>query len=368
MSLNPKHINRQLNRYFNGDMTGIEMHELEKQALSDSFLKDAMDGYSETPQGLQYFNRKIANRFSSRFKYWTIASLSIALLVMTGLYFTKKTDAVSEQSISKNNINTLTIDNVAKETGYSEIEIIPDEIETLQMIESADQIKTKAVKNDFSTNETYHAETQEKNENIVLIDPNDLLVDEELPEIIVARKAKKKVIYPYRYFYDMAVVDYSRFENREKIISKTVYRLSGGLDASFENSKARDEQELVEKTVQVGYLDYLEETLYYFSKDKYKNALKRVKTISNQYKNDLNALFYGGLCYYNLGDFSTALIEFNTILQLTEGPFTEEAQWYKAKTLIKLNEMSDAKNALADIILFNGYYAQQAGDLLGEIK
>ena len=49
MSLNPKHINRQLNRYFNGEMTGAEMHQLEKQALSDSFLKDAMEGYAENP-------------------------------------------------------------------------------------------------------------------------------------------------------------------------------------------------------------------------------------------------------------------------------------------------------------------------------
>ena len=68
MSLNPKHINRQLTRYFNGEMTGEEMHELEKLALSDSFLKDAMDGYAENPQAIQYFNQTLSGRFNSRFK------------------------------------------------------------------------------------------------------------------------------------------------------------------------------------------------------------------------------------------------------------------------------------------------------------
>jgi len=368
MSLNPKHINRQLNRYFNGDMTGAEMHELERQALSDSFLKDAMDGYSSTPRGLEYFNQKLATKFTSKFKYLSIIALSIALAIMTGLYLTKNTSLSPEQNMSKVDMTKLPAKEESSKIIREEIEIIPSEIQTLTTIETADQIQTKAIKNDFSTNNTYHSEADEENENIVLIDPNDLLMDEELPEIIVARKAKKKVIYPYRYYYDMAVVDYSKFENREKLISKTVYRLSGGLDASFENTNARDNQELVEKTLQVSYLDYLEETLYYFSKAKYKNALKRIKIIANHYKNDLNALFYGGLCYYNLGDFSTALAEFNTILQLTEGPFTEEAQWYKAKTLIKLKKLPEAKEALAEIIMNNGYYAEQAAHLLRDAK
>ena len=366
MSLNPKHINRQLTRYFNGEMTGEEMHELEKLALSDSFLKDAMDGYAENPQAIQYFNQTLSGRFNSRFKYWTIAVLSIALLVMTGLFFNQHSKLPQQEYITEGRLPIAEKNEQIKTENTSEIEVLPAAIETLRTIQVAEQINTKRVKEDFAINDTYHAEAEEENDNIVLIDPNNLLVDEELPEIIVAKKTQKKVVYPYRYFYDMAVVDYGRFENREKLIHKTVYTLSG-VDASFESESARNNQELVVKTVQVGYLTYLEETLYYFSKDRYKNALKRLNIISSHFKNDLNAMFYGGLCYYNLGEFDTALQEFNAILSLKQGPFTEEAQWYKAKTLLKLERNRAAKKLLAEIILVNGYYAEQAKELMAKL-
>ena len=126
--------------------------------------------------------------------------------------------------------------------------------------------------------------------------------------------------------------------------------------------------ELIEQTVQVGYLDYLEETIYYFSKDKYKNALKRINIISKQYKHDLNALFYGGLCYYNLGNHNKALNQFDLIINLGDGPFTQEAYWYKAKTEIQLENIKSAKKTLKYIITQNGFYSKQAIELVNTLN
>lgn len=364
MSLSPKHINQQLDRYFNGKMTKLEMHQLEKEALSDHFLKDAMDGYTETASGLNHYNQHVHDRFAINYKFWVISILSVALIIMSTLYFTKKDieqPIISQTDIQKNETPETVIIN-------QEFELLPKEIESMETIAVASQIHHEKVINDFTENQTYHSEDNQENSNIVLVDPNQLILEEEeLPEIIIAKQNNKKIIYPYRYYYNMAIVDYSRFENRVKLINKTIYTFSG-LNASFESNTARNNQELIEQTVQVSYLEYLEETIYYFSKDKCKSALKRLKTISSQYKNDLNALFYGGLCYYNLGNFHLALESFEKILQLKEGPFTEEAQWYMAKTLIKLKHPSKAKALLADIILFNGYYKEQAGQLLSDIN
>ncbi len=367
MSLKTKHINKKLDRYFKGEMTGIEMHQLEKEALSDSFLKDAMDGYSENPGSLKDFNQNIHRRLNSKGKYWLITVLSIALLVMTGLYFTKNTTKDLDSKIVKTEIEVLPEkSSVISET---EIEVIPEAIKSMNMIDKKSQIQPKKVKDDFLVNQTYHSADTVESDLITLVDPNDLIFEEALPQIIVAKKTNKKVVYPYRYFYDMAIVDYSRFESRPKIINKTVYRFNlSGLDASYESDSAKNNQELIEQTIDVGYLDYLEETLYYFSKDRFKNALKRLNIISSQYKNDLNALFYGGLCYFNLGDFNKAIESFDKILQLEKGPFTEEAQWYKTKTLIKLNRESEVKILLADIILLDGFYKEQASKLLKKIN
>lgn len=363
MSLSPKHINQQLDRYFNGKMTTEEMHQLEKEALSDAFLKDAMDGYTETAGGLNHYAQRLQNKFAIIYKYWLISILSAALIIMSTLYFTK-TDTtpsfIGQMEDQKLDIKQ----NISPE---QEFEIIPEEIESMKTIAISSQIQPEKVVHDFTENQTYHTENSKPSTHIILVNPNQLILEEEFPEIIIAEQAHKTVTYPYRYYYDMAVVDYSRFENREKIINKTVYTFSG-LDASYESDSARNNHELIEQTVQVSYLNYMEETIYYFSKDKYKNALKRLNTISNQYKNDLNAFFYGGLCYYNLGRFDNALDSFKKILQLKAGPFTEEANWYQAITLIKLKRESDAKIVLADIILFNGFYKAQAEILLGDLK
>jgi tetratricopeptide (TPR) repeat protein len=72
-------------------------------------------------------------------------------------------------------------------------------------------------------------------------------------------------------------------------------------------------------------MDYLEESMWYFSKAKYKNALKRFDVIAGQYKNDLNALFYGGLSNYNLGRFEFALNNFESITRLEDTPFYEDS-------------------------------------------
>ena len=40
-------------RYHSGKMTELEMHALEKAALEDPFLSDALDGYKYTPTALQ---------------------------------------------------------------------------------------------------------------------------------------------------------------------------------------------------------------------------------------------------------------------------------------------------------------------------
>ncbi|MFK8038210.1 MAG: tol-pal system YbgF family protein [Crocinitomicaceae bacterium] len=359
MSLNPKHINQRLDRYFGGKMTKVEMHQLEKEALSDAFLKDAMDGYTENASGIKYYNQHLKKRFGFDYKYWVISILSIALIIMSTLYFTKagqKPALISQADINKQ----IPDENISSQQEY---EVIPKDIEQMETIAVVSQIQHEKIVQDFTENQTYHLETDSVSDDIILVDPNQLIFEEALPEIIITKQERKIITYPYRYYYDMAVVDYARFENREKLINKTVYTFSG-LDASFESDSARNNHDLIEQTVQVSYLEYLEETIYYFSKDKYKNALKRLNTISLQYKNDLNALFYGGLCYYNLGKFDKALESFKKVLQLKEGPFVEESKWYEAKTLLKLKRTKETKTLLAEIIMFNGYYAEQAATLL----
>ena len=51
---------------------------------------------------------------------------------------------------------------------------------------------------------------------------------------------------------------------------------------------------------EIDYQDFLSLSLNKFKNNKYKAALINFNTIRDQYPNDLNAHYYGGLCYYNI--------------------------------------------------------------------
>ncbi len=249
-----------------------------------------------------------------------------------------------------------------------EVEVLPEKIESLQMIKKEKIIAPEKIIKDFSTNHSYPDITPSLHQNeIINFDDSTLYIDDDNHTFINKNKPKRK-IYPFIYFYDFAVVDYRRYEDREKYIQKTTYVLTG-LSANREsNTKPDDETQLIEKQVQVKYMDYIEESMYYFSKHKYKNALKRFDIILSHYKKDLNGLFYGALCNYNLGDFDAALENFKMIIKLNESPFQEEANWYCAKSFIQLNKNEMAKEILTNIIAENGFYTKEAIVTLTELS
>jgi len=363
MSLNSKHINDALDRYFGGKMDAKEMHDMEKLALSDPFLKDAMEGFEANPSALNYFNNKILRNYKFQWQWLSISILSIGFVVMCVLYFSpsKNTTSILNEEQAKPTVHQKSV------FKPQEIEMIPMELETLKVIHPNEQVQSKELEDQFSDNTSYviNEKLKPQLDNIdIKIDPK--LVEDNAPKI-VAKKLFNQKNYPYIFFYHLAVLDYSVYENREKIVKKTTFKLSG-VSADFESAEAKNQPELIAETKNVPYLDYLEETMYYFSKNKYKYALKRLNIIGEQYKNDLNSMFYGGMCYFNLGDYQKALAAFDSIILLNVGPFHEEAKWYKAKTLIRLEEIEKAEEVLLDIVAENGFYKNQALVLLKSKK
>jgi hypothetical protein len=142
MAEQSKHINysfEDIQRYLNGKMSAVEMHDLEKAALQDPFLADAIEGYTASDlttakQHLNEINAGITGKrerskiisFNKTTRWLNVAAM---LLIVTGIgvfgfYFLKNTDnkqevaevkkgSVRNQSLADsttgniNNINTL---------------------------------------------------------------------------------------------------------------------------------------------------------------------------------------------------------------------------------------------------------------------
>ncbi|MCO5269180.1 MAG: tetratricopeptide repeat protein [Brumimicrobium sp.] len=115
------------------------------------------------------------------------------------------------------------------------------------------------------------------------------------------------------------------------------------------------------------YSDILKQANEYYNKGNYKKALIYYLSILNEYPNDINGSFYGGICYYNLGDFENSIILFRNAYSTGYQNFKQEANLWIAQSYIHLNKELKAQYWLKNVIEENSYYANQAKQFLENI-
>lgn len=114
MEGNKKYSATDLARYHSGDMSPMEMHALEKAALDDPFLADALEGYahSKNPDKelkeirIQLEEKKNKNRvfgFPARSKnlWWKIAAIFILLAGVGYFFFFLKPQKINQLAINE---------------------------------------------------------------------------------------------------------------------------------------------------------------------------------------------------------------------------------------------------------------------------
>ncbi|MEO9532681.1 MAG: CDC27 family protein [Crocinitomicaceae bacterium] len=359
MSFNKEHIDiKIIEQYFAGELSPSEMHSLEKAALDDPFLQEALDGYAANPAAIKRVKKHINNQKSANKSFF--GSRTLAIIGIASLAY------ITVLVINWNKQDSIVAENpeINEEQITHEVEVIPTEIDTFIYAEIEEQITVDEIsKNQHLITELSvpDQDSVKPIQNVLIDDP--LVADPDL-EIIEETNSSRSLIYaPATYVEDLYVVDYRRIKRIKSNISYTRYELTG-VSAEFEDENARDKTELIEKEVEVPYMEYLEKSMYYFAVQTSKKALTRYLKILEQYPKDLNALFYGAHCYFNLKKYDKALefFEKEIVFEKASGmiAFREEAQWYRAKTLIKLNRISEAKTVLDEIIGQGQFYAQEA--------
>ena len=108
------------------------------------------------------------------------------------------------------------------------------------------------------------------------------------------------------------------------------------------------------------YLSFMAEAIALFSAHDHKGSLLKLHFLLEQYPNDVNALFYAGLCAHNLGAFPRAEELLGRAATHRVNTFEEEARWYQALTLERMGAHAEARAAFARIAAEGGFYADRA--------
>lgn len=349
-----------LKKYYSNEMSDLERNSLERKALEDPFLKEAMDGFDENPGSFDAFYKKHESKLTTKKNYTFVVGLSI-LIGLMGITLLVSKFNPSTKNLAENHEKIDSLPTVNLENEY---QLIPEEIDTLEIIEKTEMITISEVKKkqDQQLTKPVNGEPE-----LIAIEDDETNQDEfgiEKEQISWRRPGQETPTTLY--YFDLMVVDYRTIKRTNNNIHYTRHELTG-IAADQENGSV-ERKDLIETEVEIPYMSYLNKTMEYFSKSNFKQALTRFLIIIEQYPADANALFYGGLSYFNLGQYEEAINFFNKVLASDLYIFQEESLWYKTKALLKLNKKAEANLILDELIMRDGFYVQDAIQLKKQIQ
>lgn len=110
-------LNNDIERYLNGEMTPKEMHALEKKALSDPFLADALEGGSLSGEHFSKDVKAINKRIQPAKSYTLRIAAGVVVLISVGLYLfwpaEEQQQIVKQEEVQK--VDPAKIDSVVQE-------------------------------------------------------------------------------------------------------------------------------------------------------------------------------------------------------------------------------------------------------------
>lgn len=332
--------------------TGSERVRREIEGAADSgFERDALEGWQNSPVGMEAMHR-LDSRFSFTSK-WPLYLGSAVLVgaVVTGILFFQPEH---QQAAQPGQSVQLTVE----QTDVT----LPAAIDTLEALPQQEQIPIASVKTNQQALQEQPASVPVTNVEAIpdiLLEPLAINKEESAPKVVKQKSAKEI------YYHGLKLIDYSLY--RTKPIIETERIVLTGTPADQENEYSEEANPTV-TTVSIPYMDYIEKTMKYVNKGKWKESLQRLQLVLKAYPDDANGHFYAGLCSYNLQQYEDAKKHFSACLQLTFSNFNEEATWYLAKSYIANNEASQAKELLIVIRDQKGFYSKQADQLIRTIR
>lgn len=154
------------------------------------------------------------------------------------------------------------------------------------------------------------------------------------------------------YLHNLKTVDYRAYRSVKK--ASAAQNLLTGTPAS-ENALIDDGL----STDSVTYISFISTSMKDVQKGNYRKALMQFEQILNTYSTDINALFYGGLCFFHLGEYEKALVYLRQTERGGFDNFEEESEWYQLKCYQQLKDHENSARLINQIKERKGFYSNQ---------
>lgn len=328
-------------------------HSIERKSQQSDFESVALEGWAGSTVPISSM-RRIDKRFSSS-KGFLITGITATMFILGGivLWFMYTANNAIKPTHNEKHAITLTVEKTDV--------ILPERIDSMKIVAPEEVIPATKIKQEF----------KEKTANAEIIDQSTRSVKselniEQLPllkvDIPKTERSIKRLTAKEIYLFDFKLVDYRSYRSKPEIRTESLELT--GVPANLEDEYALSE-DAEWSEISIPYIDYIKKTTSILAKENYKQALSRYLKILESYPDDVNALFYSGLCYFNLNEHASAIEQFHQCLRSTFDNFYEESEWLLAKSYAADGQEKKATAVYELIVSKKGYYAAQAKKMLG---
>ena len=322
-------LQKDINNYIRGRISFDERLAFEERLKSDPFLADAVEGFKLFPEmAWQPINRTVV---------WKKIALVIIVLALGFTWIYVWQESTNEESLSrvvKNKSRVLSAPSIRK------IQNDAIKISAMPPVQAA-EIDIHLSKANLALPKKHRIYLQMAEPIYLgLVEPK---ISARFPE------------YRYRAIYihslKVVLVDTANTVEEPKLPKHVPARYESELKYQQSQSLYRPRENNVH---------YMEKALTYFEKGEFQKSLGELNRTSIRLPNDLNIIFYQGLCLYHLEAYEPALKHFKRTQTLMEPGFNEEAKWYEGLCLEKTGNIERALEIYREVLDQNGFYSMRA--------
>jgi tetratricopeptide (TPR) repeat protein len=337
----------QLLAYAEGKLTPAEAHDVELHLEMDPLLREAAEGL-RTPDAFTGYAQLNANRPTNANKlgWWVGAATIAATLVVYVLIVPSEVPPAPLLADVRSAVPAI---DATEETmpplANAEITAAQEQPESLLI---GHEVKARHMQPVVQEPAPIVRET------IVRVDPKPLATDSTSTPAAARPDSPPRTSRQLIFLHDLKLV-----HPRELYADDPMMRLADAhVAARFADDEAQ--QHADDAQINLHYTGFMDEALARFARNDHRGCLDDMRFLLTQYPDDVNALFYAGLCSYNLGLYKRARTFLHRAATHNVDVFDEEATWYHALTLDKLGEQQAAQESFARIAAGGGFYAAAA--------
>lgn len=165
---------------------------------------------------------------------------------------------------------------------------------------------------------------------------------------------------PVVFIHDLKITNYKLY-----YADKIQKSIDDGIPAQFDNKKEKDLITKLQEKAEIGFAGkQIKEATFQFSKGQYAACIHAMKPLLEINPTDVNALFYTGMSFYYLKNDDQSVLYFDKVLSDDNNIFHQEAEFYKALSLMRSDKSEEAKTLFLNIEKAKGFYSQRASDML----